>query len=252
MSKELRQQVTMKIFKMGIFYGKSLPQEEISMFVDVMHDYFKRDYSLYIAAMDDYMADTNNKFFPSIAALSPYITPKASQQDIAVDMTRMLIRVIKSKQHSWTEGYFGVDGNYWLSKNKRFSSWREAAVEEVGELGVEVINRYGWKNLCDAYFSAHDEGTFAAQLREFIKARQNIIVAGAQESVMALPEKRQVAALMDTMCKDMNKAIGWKEEPMHKYTLASFPEETKPLSNSEYDRVAFEFDERNSRNNGGS
>lgn len=200
-----------ELFICAQYYGKNdVTSEQLSTTITLLDRFFNKPVSVYISAIEKYMRDPKNKFYPAPAQLAPYINPELDKKDVAIELTRALIGAIRRHQHSWQAGYCGIDGLYWIYKNQNYPSWEAAAREEIGELGIEVVKRYGWQNLCESYFNSQNEGTFTAQLRDYIQARQSIISIGAAENVFKLPESNKVANLLSN-ANDLSKKIKWSE-----------------------------------------
>lgn len=212
-----------ELFICAQYYGKTdISPEQLSSTITLLDRFFNKPVTVYVRAIENYMRDPKNKFYPAPAQLAPYINPEIEKKDVAIDLARAIIGAIRRYQHGWQSGYCGINGPYWIYKNQDFPSWEAAAKEEIGELGIEVVKRYGWNNLCESYFNSQ-EGMFQAQLREYILARQNIISIGAAENIFKLPQAKGVADFLNT-ANDMNKKLGWKEEREATTPVMAIPE----------------------------
>lgn len=215
--------LTKELYICAQYYGKNdITTEQLATTITLLDRFFAKPVSVYVAAIENYMRDPKNKYYPAPAQLAPYIHPELEKKDVAIELTRALIGAIRRHQHGWQAGYCGINGPYWIYKTQEFPSWEAAAREEIGELGIEVVKRYGWHNLCESYFNSQ-EGMFAAQLREYILARQNIISIGATENVFKLPQSQDFANILSNK-NDMNKKLAWKEEREATTPVLAIPE----------------------------
>lgn len=191
-----RQKVAVKIFECALFYGKELSREQVTGFLDVLSNQFSADASVFIGAINQYMKDPKNKFFPAPVHLRQFIEPSVQTEDVSTSLVADIATAVRRHGYEWPNGYFhhNVD-RYWFSKgNKTHLTWEDAVRSELGDIGVEVVRRYTWRGLCDTYYNGNLPA-FNSQIKSFITATQNIIKSGSSSNVYQLKEPDRKHAL---------------------------------------------------------
>lgn len=174
----------------GSYYRTTLPDVTVAMYAkDVEHVPVAKLMELF----EVYRKDSRNKFAPMpgwfLEALNP--ASKIDPRMVAIELARKLDKAVKDHGSSWDEGYFGETANWWQAKGKVFYSFKEAAIEELGEIGYNLIQlRGGWRSFRQA---ANDmtEGTFIAQVRDEAMAMITNAKAGVDVTKLGMADQNK-------------------------------------------------------------
>lgn len=193
---EKQKRMAKTLIKMAKTYGYDIDDDQLDAWLQILEQV---DEGLFNKSVLAYMSNLKNTRFPvpPHTMLQAVLPPEADEKDVAVTLVRDIIRAIKSHQDGWLTGYVSANGNFWLYKGNRYTTWREAALLELGELGVAVVERFGWAQLCTYYWES-DEQIFSAQVREYIASVQRMAKQGLLDQKPALPQAQDVFAKLAT------------------------------------------------------
>lgn len=185
----MRKTIGQTLIKLAKFYGHEIGEEQLEMYIDVMTQFPPADVA---EACRRYVRDTKNTRFPMpphlvMQTLAPQ---QVDDRMVAIELARKIDGLTRSKGSYWSDGFYGSDGSYWEGARREiFSSFKEAVVSEVGNLGWHVIcARGGWKATA-ASANEMEEGTFIAQLRDQVHAAISLAKAGVDVSLIDMPRK---------------------------------------------------------------
>jgi len=139
-----------KITSTAVYYGKfDLTKEQTTFYINILEENFNKTTMEYIRAIDLYISDFKNKFFPSVAALRQYVLPEQSDDQLAVDVASRVFQAVSDI------GY----------------SNQTAARAFIGDLGWLAVNKYGgWIYICENLGKEIQITSFQAQIREISKS----------------------------------------------------------------------------------
>ncbi len=145
-----RNQLAQQILNLSIFYGKyDLTKEQISTYISVLENHFKKEYDVFAQALDSYSKDSKNKFFPAPANLNQYINPETSPDAQANEIASKIRQAISEI------GYVSPTRAHLF----------------IGDVGWQVVQRSGgWQYLCENHGATLSPLTFYAQSRDTAKA----------------------------------------------------------------------------------
>lgn len=145
-----RNQLAQQILNLSIFYGKyDLTKEQISTYISVLENHFKKEYDIFALALDSYSKDSKNKFFPAPANLTQYINPETSPDAQANEIASKIRQAISEI------GYVSPTRAHLF----------------IGDIGWQVVQRSGgWQYLCENHGASLSPLTFYAQSRDTAKS----------------------------------------------------------------------------------
>lgn len=163
------------VVAMAAYYDKTLSDDVVKFYAADLEDLSIEEIK---AAFKKYRTDPKNNFAPRPAHLRAIARPPVDDRSVASDLVQTITAKIRRHGYNWG-GLCHYDGHKSLS---------DAIKAEIGELGHEVICRWGgWKKLHDDFWGSN-YGTFEAQLREFIESTIRLSKAGALRKHHSLPE----------------------------------------------------------------
>lgn len=145
-----RNSLAQQLLNLSIFYGKfDLTKEQISTYISVLENHFKKDFNVLSGALENYSKDSKNKFFPAPANLTQYLNPESSPDSLSNEIASKIRQAISEI------GYVSP------SRAKLF----------VGDIGWQVVQRSGgWQYLCENHGASLSPLTFYAQSRDTAKS----------------------------------------------------------------------------------
>lgn len=217
MTQQERKIIATKISQCALFYGKyDLGVEAVSMMIDVIINFYKKNCGEVLEAFDAYMRDSKNRFFPSPAQLREYLEPEVDNKKTAIEVVNQIQVLINKYGRSWIEGYFDSFENenrervikYFYGKNReKFKNFKDALFSEIGEVGVRMVAKLGgWELVCDS-FDTKDRGQFVAQLREAVESSLYFSTIGKSLEELEMPEKRKGSFFIEEKPRDKNTEI---------------------------------------------
>lgn len=160
-----RNELAQIILNTAVFYGKyDLTKEQITIYISVLDDKFKKTFIDYKNSIQSYCADSKNKFFPAPANLSAYLNPEINDDAQAVSIAAKVIEAVSK---------FG-----WCNS--------QSAKNYIGDIGWAAVTAFGgWQHVCENLGLKIQLSTFNAQVRDIIKAevqksKFKIITTGPQ------------------------------------------------------------------------
>ena len=184
MNQEERKQVGRAIAATAKYYSKQLDQDVLSMMIDDLENYHV---DLILEGYRRYRSNHENRFFPLPAQIIEMIDPKASKQDMALDVTEKIIALIRKRGWVWQEGTL-LDGHkvYEGKNGNLFRTFDEAVVDELGELGLQIVKRkVSWASICEES-NESPIGVFKKQLAD--SANLNIKQQSQEALALDAPE----------------------------------------------------------------
>lgn len=152
----------------GKFYGLTLDEAQVRLYAEATHDL---EFARVQEAMSDFMKSERRMMLP--ADIREKIYPKLSNQEDSQIIARKIMSSLYRHSVNWLTGIYSENGNYWDAWNgeeKIFPSRREAILFELGESGLEVIEKFGgYSRILDAWRNSQDT-QFFAQLRDLCAA----------------------------------------------------------------------------------
>lgn len=176
------------LLKASLIYDYEMSDLKLETYANILAEY---DLYRIETAIKQLLKESRTMFVP--VDVIKKIEPKPeTSRDKAVDVVGLITASVKRRGWNWVDGvmengekvFHGVrDG-----VKKTFSSWREAALYEMGELALETISRrYGnWASVCETL--SDSDGVILAQLRESAEVYNNKSERGNLNELPALPE----------------------------------------------------------------
>lgn len=145
-----RNSLAQQLLNLSVFYGKfDLTKEQISTYISVLENHFKKDFNVLTGALENYSKDSKNKFFPAPANLNQYINPETSPDAQANEIASKIRQAISEI------GYVSPTRAHLF----------------IGDVGWQVVQRSGgWQYLCENHGATLSPLTFYAQSRDTAKA----------------------------------------------------------------------------------
>ena len=145
-----RNSLAQQLLNLSVFYGKfDLTKEQISTYISVLENHFKKDFNVLTGALENYSKDSKNKFFPAPANLTQYINPETSPDAQANEIASKIRQAISEI------GYVSPTRAHLF----------------IGDIGWQVVQRSGgWQYLCENHGASLSPLTFYAQSRDTAKA----------------------------------------------------------------------------------
>jgi len=195
------QQIKALLIQMAEYYDKQLSEPQLKMYTSDLGRYPAEALS---RAFEVYRNDPKNFRFPLPGQLIAILNPKTDDRDDAIDIARRLQEAAATHHSYWDFPKYNGGPAYYESNKGKFHTFHEAAVSQVGELGAEVIRRFGgWKRFYESYLET-DRGQFHAQLREMVESTIKRARAG---SLQTLPKLSDYAprAQIDFMARALER-----------------------------------------------
>lgn len=179
------------LLNLSAYYDKVLTDQQIKIYADQLAEFLTPEELT--AAVKIYINDPQNEFFPRpISKLISLIKEPLKPIDLTQQAAGLIKQAVVQKQSAWPTGYFwgkhpdsGEDLFYFEGKTKTFWTWREAAEDYFGSLGLAMIDHLGgWQRVCEM-FNTTQESVVWAQL---LKAGESVIAIYKHERQNTLPE----------------------------------------------------------------
>lgn len=179
------------LLNLSAYYDKVLTDQQIKIYADQLAEFLTPEELT--AAVKIYINDPQNEFFPRpISKLIALIKEPLKPIDLTQQAAGLIKQAVVQKQSAWPVGYFwgkhpdsGEDLFYFEGKTKTFLTWREAAEDYFGSLGLAMIDHLGgWQRVCEM-FNTTQESVVWAQL---LKAGESVIAIYKHERQNTLPE----------------------------------------------------------------
>jgi len=150
LSQNERNSLAQQLLNLSVFYGKyDLTKEQISIYISVLENHFKKDFNILTNALESYSKDSKNKFFPAPANLSQYINPETSADAQANEIASKIRQAISEI------GYVSPTRAHLF----------------IGDIGWQVVQRSGgWQYICENHGASLSPLTFYAQSRDTAKS----------------------------------------------------------------------------------
>jgi hypothetical protein len=158
------------IVGLAAYYGHPLDEFVVGMYAEDLMDLPIEDV---IRAAREIRLDPKNTRFPLPAIIRAKAGPAVNDTDIARDVAARIFKSIGRHGHNWSE------------KDK---SWPSEPLEELGELGWEVVKRLGgWYRVCE-FSNEVSPGIFLAQVRDLTESTIRAAKSGMLAQAPALPK----------------------------------------------------------------
>lgn len=176
---------------LAVSYNYDFPKEKAKMYIDSLEYFCASPLERYHMAIHEYISNQFNKTFPTPMQLRALIFKQPDSRDIANELVRKIDKAIMKHGWNWEDGFYHADGNYWEANGKKFNNFREAVIEELGEIGWHVIcSRGGWNSVCRSSNDV-DEGIYIAQMREQIQSSYSLAKQGIDIARISMPKKQE-------------------------------------------------------------
>lgn len=178
-----------RISLVNSLYGTSLAPEAVLFHANSLADL---DFESVIQAFDTFVKTNKTNRPPTPAHIREIITPEIDERNVAIELAHKIDRAVSRYGYTWEEGYFSDEGNYWLANGKKFNSFRDAVIEELGIAGWNFIcSRGGWQNVRNSA-NLMGEGMFIAQSRDHIESLLKSSDDDFQLTALSYPRQRKV------------------------------------------------------------
>ncbi len=163
-----------KVALLGLaaYYDKPLTDQQIIMYSDQVSRLLSVDEMKLAAKL--YIDDPKNEFFPRpVSKLVELIRKPVSTEDLSQNVVSLLLQAERKFGVHWTDGYFQGGETLFTGKQYSYRTWAEAAISFFGEVGLQIVDRYGgWKNFCMTIYESPD-GVIRAQVKNLTTSLQN-------------------------------------------------------------------------------
>lgn len=197
------------LIQLAAYYGQEITKVQLDMYADQLSRNLSD--SEMSEALRIYIDNPSNEFFPRpVSKLIALVKKPVENKDQAQNILNLIKKAVINHQSTWTQGYFSHYDesrepvwDYFNANGDRFQTWRDAAISEIGEMSVLMIERMGgWKQICER-FDQEPEGVVIGQLAKNIESIINIAEAGQLEVKPVLPTNNNVLKLLNI--KTLNK-----------------------------------------------
>lgn len=197
------------LLKLAAYYGHDLTAAQLEVYADQLSRHLNE--VEVNQAMQAYIDDPTNEFFPRpISKLIALVKAPVSQVDLSQQAAALIKQAVIDKQSAWTQGYYwgrhpdsGEHVFYFEGRNQNFWTWREAAENYLGSLGLAMVDHMGgWHKVCERFNESPDTVVWP-QLLKSGEAIQAIHKHEKQNTLPALPGTS----------KDVLKLVTMKELP---------------------------------------
>lgn len=181
------------ILRLAAYYGHDLTKAQLEVYTDqLMRCLSPIEANKAVLA---YIDDPANTFFPKpISKLIALVKDPLSSTEKSQQALALIKRAVVDRQSYWLSGYYGgkhpdtgEDVFYYVGKTESFWTWREAALDVLGELGLAMVDYFGgWQRVCET-FNETQETIIGAQLLKIGEARQMIAYHRKENQLPALP-----------------------------------------------------------------
>jgi hypothetical protein len=170
---------------LGQYFSHELTDVQLKMYAEDLMDLSVDELT---AAANAYRRDPENTRFPLPAQLIALVRPRPSERDDAIDVARRLQEAAARWDAYWDMPYHNARGVYFNSSHGPQPTFVDAVRADAGDLGLEIIARFGgWKRFYQAYADT-DRGQFHAQLRELAESKIRRARAGQLDRVPSLSD----------------------------------------------------------------
>lgn len=209
------------IFLTARYYNRELEPDVIVMMAD---DLSTLPFPEVMEAFLKYRRNPKNRTFPLPAQILDIVHPEPDSREFATVLARKIDLAVAKHGWNWEQGFYHKDGNWWEDdKGNIFSSFKEAVISELGEIGWHTIcSRGGWIATRNSA-NEMEEGIFISQCRDQIQASYNLQKQGIDVSKIALPQPerknlelvraKQSLALIEAREAEQNKYTGPEIQP---------------------------------------
>lgn len=171
------------LLKLATLTGKTLDPEALNFFAEVLSENITIPEFIQSAKK---WASTR-KTFPTPADLIEMARPPIRSEDEAQRAVSALIRAIVDHGHVWP--------SYLNKAQYSTGTFQGDLMQEVGEVGCLIVERWGgWAAICDS-FHGMDEGVFRAQLRDLTESTIRLAKAGKTNWLPELPKPARIELL---------------------------------------------------------
>ena len=194
-----RKKLGMKIIMTAEVYGKEIDQTQLQSLLSIYLGPMFSDFRIeqICSAFDQYTMNTKNAFAPYPAKIREILMPaELTEREMAVVIANDLARMVKKHGDNWVAGYAN-QGGLWFIGQQTYTTWEESAQIQIGDLGVAIVKRLGWKNIYDSFYDK-DEGMFIAQMRDQVEPLIKMAKAGDIDRKFELPQSPMSAQLGQT------------------------------------------------------
>lgn len=183
------------ILSLAAYYGHDLTKEQLDIYADQLSRSLSESEAN--SAALKYIDDPTNEFFPRpVSKLIALVKSPVKPADLAQQAAALIKQAVIDKQSSWATGYYwgrhpdtGEHLFYFEGKNQNFWTWREAAENTLGPLGLAIVDHLGgWQKVCERFNESPDTVVWP-QLLKSGEAVQSIHKYEKENTLPALPEK---------------------------------------------------------------
>lgn len=182
-------EIKQMLINLARFYNHDLDASRLDLYAKVLNKY---PLANVLSAGDQYMMDTKNSRFPipPHVIMDIYKTKESDSRELAIQLVRKIDQAVIRHGGIWETGYFHERGNYWESvTGKTFLSFKEAVLDELGEIGWHAIcTRGGWTSVCKSS-NEMEEGVYIAQMRDQIQASISLSRQGVDVTQIEMPKQ---------------------------------------------------------------
>lgn len=204
-------EIKKSILSLAAYYGHDLTKEQLDIYTEQLSRNLTEAEAKSAALL--YIDNPTNDFFPRpISKLISLVKEPLSASEKSQQALALIKRAVVDRQSYWLSGYYGgkhpdtgEDFFYFVGKTESFWTWREAALDVLGELGLAMVDYFGgWQRVCET-FNETQETIIGAQLLKIGEARQMISYHGRENQAPALTSSRNglesSQAILTTMLK---------------------------------------------------
>lgn len=197
------------LLKLAAYYGHDLTAAQLEVYADQLSRHLSE--VEVNQAMQAYIDDPANEFFPRpISKLIALVKAPVSQVDLSQQAAALIKQAVIDKQSAWTQGYYwgrhpdsGEHVFYFEGRNQNFWTWREAAENYLGSLGLAMVDHMGgWHKVCERFNESPDTVVWPQLLK-------------SGEAIQAIHkhEKQNTLPTLPGTSKDVLKLVTMKELP---------------------------------------
>lgn len=170
----MSQSIKLTLIKLAAYYEKTLTDDQLAIYSNQLAAQLTDDECK--TALDLYINDPKNEWFPKpVSKLISLIKAPLSAEDVGQNISSLLLQAERRFGLHWTEGHQQSGETIYGGKDISYRNWRDAAKSMFGEIGLQIVDRYGgWREFCINLYDSPD-GVVRAQIKNLAVSLQNTI-----------------------------------------------------------------------------
>lgn len=168
-------------------YGKELEKNTLKIMIDSVEDL---QFEKIISSLNNWPKTSKLNRHPFPAELRELIIPEINERSVAIVLARKIDKAIRDHGSMWDQGIMGFNGIFFEGGGKIFPTWKEAVIEELGQIGwATIVQKGGWLQTRNSANEMDEQG-FIAQTRDQIQANIQLEKQGVDLRLLEMPKPK--------------------------------------------------------------